>query len=168
MIEHNLFTAVKITDLTVTAGSAAGTSALTTTGVDMSGYDGVMFITKFGSAAANQVMKAVMGASSGSAALTSDIKANVMTGPGSTSGSGADAWSKSYAATSTATTAGSEPLAVVDVWRPSSQYVGVVVTPGTSSTVPFILALRYRADAQPVINNDGSTVLGIVAAATTA
>lgn len=167
MYPHNLFTAVKVTDLTVTAGSAAGTSALTTTGVDMNGYDGVMFITKFGTGAANQAMKAIQGASSGSAALTSEITNNQLTGPGATSGSGQDAWSKAYAATATATTAGSEPIAIVDVFRPQKQYVGVVVTPGTSSTVPFILALRYRAADEPVINNDASTVLGIVAQALT-
>ena len=47
---------VKITKVLDYTG--AGTSATNTSSVDMAGYDGVVFITSFGTAAANNVMKA--------------------------------------------------------------------------------------------------------------
>lgn len=163
MNEQNLFTTLKITK--VAAATGAGSSPVTSVGVDMTGYDGVMFITTFGTGHASHAMKAVQGTASGSASLTSDITCNLLTGPGSTTGSAQDAWSKAYSATAVTTTTGSEPVIVVDVKRPYKQYVGVTVTPATSTTIGEIYALRYRASKEPVINNDGSTVMGVVAQA---
>lgn len=164
MFPHNLFTAVKITRVLTAVG--AGTSTVVTTGVDMTDYDGVMFITAFGTGAANQTIKAVAGSASGSAALTNEITCNLLTGPGATTGSGSDAWAKAYSATATvAATTGSEPVAVVDVVRPQRKYVGLSITPTTSSTIQNCFALQYRFTSEPTINNDGSTVMGVVAQA---
>lgn len=165
MNEHNLFTTVKVTHLS--SGSAADTAALTTTGVDMTGFDGVMIVTYFGSGNAGHTIEAKSGSASGSAAMTA-LPANILSGPGSTTGSASDAWSKAYAATSVVTTVLSEQAVMVDVYRPIKRYVGATITPAASSTIESVWAIQYRASNEPVINNDGSTKKGIVAQATQA
>jgi hypothetical protein len=164
MYAQNLATIVKVTQ--VFSGSVAATTARTTTGVDMTGYDGVMFVGAFGTGAANQTVQPVCGTTSASASLATAITGNLQTGPGATSGSSQDAWSIAYSATGTITTTDSSPTFALDVKRPmgtsSRKYIGLIVTPTTSSTISAIFALQYRASAEPVVNSDGSTVYAAI------
>lgn len=161
MFTQNLFTSVAISQ--VVSGSAASTAICKSTGVDLTGYDGVLFLAYMGTGNAATTIIPKSGTASGSASLTTAITGNLLTGPGSTSGSAQDAFSVAYSATGTLTTTNSEQILALDVKRPTSstdKYVGVWITPGASSTISTVFALRYRAAGTPVINNDGSTVCG--------
>jgi hypothetical protein len=161
MYNQNLFTSVAISQ--VVSGSAASTAICKSTGVDMTGYDGVLFLAYMGTGNAATTIIPKSGSGSGSAALTTAVTGNLLTGPGSTSGSAQDAWTVAYSATGTLTTTASEQILALDVKRPvtaADKYIGVWITPGASSTISTVFALRYRGNANPVINNDGSTVCG--------
>jgi hypothetical protein len=108
----------------VDGATAAGTSAVDSTAVDMAGYDGVLFIVQLGTAAANNTIKAQQDsavAMSGAADLTG-----------------------------TSVASGTKKTVVLDVQRPAKQFVRCEVTRGTSTTVDAITTIRYKARALPV------------------
>lgn len=114
----------------------AGTAATNTTAVDMAGYDGVIFLTSFGTAAANNVTKAQCSSDNGSSDAFAD-----MTGTGLGVGSSdEDQW--------------------VDVFRPVERYVRAVITPDTSSTIENCWAIQYGAQSLPVDNTTSGTIYG--------
>lgn len=128
----NLSSRVKITK--VADHSTAATSAVESTGVDMAGYEGVLFVTSFGTAAANNTIKAAQGADN--SADWEDL-----TGTSVASGtSDEDVW--------------------VDVFRPRDRYVRVEIARGTSSTLESIWAIQYGARTAPVDNTTSGTIIG--------
>ncbi len=128
----NLSNAVKITK--VADHTAAGTDAVTSTAVDMKGYGGVLFLTSFGTAAANNTLLA-------SQDTASDGSFTDLEGTSVSSGtSDEDVW--------------------IDVYRPTKRYVRVEAARGTSSTLESIWALQYGGQRFPVDNTTSGTIVG--------
>ena len=123
---------VKITKVLDYTG--AGTSATNTAGVNMAGYDGVIFITSFGTAAANNVMKAQQSSDDASSDDYSDLE-GTSTGVGS-----------------------SDEDVVLDVLKAPKKFVRAVITPGTSSTIEGCWAIQYGAQSVPVTNSVSGTL----------
>lgn len=110
----------------VAALTTAGTTTITTTSpLDMTGYEGVVFFVTYGTAAAGNFLKAQQGSvSDGSDAA--DLE-------GSKCIPSADAG-----------------VACVDVYRPQKRYVRPSCVRGTSTTLGEIWAFRYGKDKMPV------------------
>ena len=109
----------------VSGYSAAGTSPITATGVDCAGFDGVIFFANLSVANDNNYM--VAGFAPADSAYTPNTSAKVISG-----------------------TSPSNENIVLDILRPSSRWVNVIVTLGTSSAIYSIWAIRYRARSLPV------------------
>lgn len=114
--------------------SAAGTSAVNSDGVDMAGYDGVLFITSFGTAAADNTVNAAQGA---------DNSADWVDLAGTSVASGT-----------------SDEDVYLDVIRPTDRYVRLEAARGTSSTLESIWAIQYKARALPITNSVSGTIVG--------
>lgn len=127
---------VKITK--VSDHSAAGTSAVDSSAVDMTGYDGVLFVTSFGTANANNTVKLAVSATSG--------------------GSYAD-----LAGTSVASGSSDEDVwidmtgGVADAAKP---FVRLTAARGTSSTLESIYAIQYKARSLKQTNSVTGTIVG--------
>jgi hypothetical protein len=127
----NLLKEVKIT--VVEAAAAAGTSALTSDVLDMSGYEGVMFIALTGDVTDTSV-------------LTLTVKGN---SANSTSSPTPVTQKASDAFTASATSADSKAI-VVDVYKPTLRYVFAELSRATANAVVGgILAVQYCARNKP-------------------
>lgn len=104
---------VKITKLA--DHSTANTTDVTSAELDMAGFEGVVFVSSFGTAAANNLVTVHGSATSGAEAATT-----------TTCGSGT-----------------SDEDVIVDVFRPSFRYLKLVASRGTSSTLESIWAIQY-------------------------
>lgn len=113
--------------------STAATDDVDSDGVDMTGYDGVVFITSFGTAATNNTLEAQQSTDNSSFAAL----AGTATAPGA---SDEDAW--------------------VDIFQPEERYVRAHVERGTSSTLESIWAIQYGARSLPVDNTTSGTIAG--------
>lgn len=113
----------------VKAAQIAATSAVESDVVDMSGYDGVLFLTRFGTAAANNSVKVQQGEESN---LSDAVDLE-----GSGVVSGADP---------------SNEAIYVDVYKPNKRYVRLYVTRGTSSTLGEIWAIKYGPRKAPQVH----------------
>lgn len=129
----NLSNAVKISQAAAT--TTAGTSSVNGTALDMSGYEGVLFIAKFGTAASDNTIHAEQDTASGM-------------------GSAAD-----LAGTSVGVGA-SDEIVWLDLYRPQERYVRMVADRGTSSTLDWAVALQYGSKSQPVDNTIAGTIHG--------
>lgn len=129
---------VKITK--VADHTAAGTTDVTGASVDMAedgGYDGVVFMTSFGTAAADNLLKAQQSSDDGSADDFGDLE-----GTGVVSGASP-----------------SNEDVVLDIQRPTKRYVRPVAVVDTSSTVESIWAIRYRSREVPLTNSVSGTLI---------
>lgn len=125
---------VKITKLK--DHSTAATSAVDSASVDMAGWDGVLFLTSFGTAAADNTLKAAQSDDDGSADDFTDL-----TGTSVASGtSDEDVW--------------------IDIQRPTKRYVRVTAARGTSSTLESIWAIQYRGRTAGQTNVTSGTIIG--------
>lgn len=104
--------------------TAAGTSAVNGTAIDMANYEGIVFVVKLGTAAANNSFKLQGGDQS----------------------DGSDA--VDYASSSVSSDGTSTTL-IIDIHKPNKRYVRPVVTRGTSSTIQSITAIRYCGRSLP-------------------
>lgn len=123
---------IKITK--VADHTTAGTSAVEATGVDMAGFEGVLFVTSFGTAASGNTLLASQDTASGGS-YTDLLGSSVTSGT-----SDEDVW--------------------IDVYRPTKRYVRVEAARGTSSTLESIWAIQYGARKQPVDNTTSGTIVG--------
>lgn len=107
---------VKITKLA--DHSAANTTAITSAELDMAGFEGVVFVSSFGTAAANNVFTLHQSvAPAGEAASVALIASGT-----------------------------SDEDVILDVqWNPAYRYAKVVATRGTSSTIESMWAIQYGA-----------------------
>lgn len=131
----NLSNGVKITK--VAAASSAGTSTINGTTVDMTGFEGVLFVTTIGTANAGNIFKAQIGEKAdGSDAA--DLKGSAVVAEGS----GSVVW--------------------LDIYRadPSQKYIRPVVVRGASTTVGEIYAIQYESRKQVGGNNIENTIIG--------
>ncbi len=118
----------------VKAESTAATSAVTSDAVDVSGYEGVVFFTTFGTAAAGNTIK--VQASSDDAAT--------------------DAYSD--LADSSQSSGTSDETVGVEIKRPVKAYAKAVIARGTSSTLGPIYAILYGPRTLPVSNNVSGSI----------
>ena len=119
--------------VTTVAPVATGTSTITSSAIDMAGYDGALFIVRLGSPATNNSLK---------------IQQCDTTG-----GSYAD-----LLGTSVGSHATDNPL-VVDVFRPREQFLKYVVTRGTTSTIDIVTIIQYgRNGMKPVSQPSGTQI----------
>jgi hypothetical protein len=136
----NLGHDVKITR--VSAAAAAGITAVNSAVVDTQDYDGVMFIALFGTITATgvQSLKAQMGALA-NGSDQADIAGSKATVLDTQSGF----------------------AAVVDIVRPTQRYVrGVVQRATANSVVDGIIAIQYRADKRPTVQDAASIAATVI------
>ena len=105
------------------AAAGAGTSAVTGTGVDMAGWDGVLFFVQVATANAGNHLHAEQSDASGSG--YADLEGSEVV-PGDNG-----------------------DYAVLDVQSPTKRYVRPIVTRGASTATGDILAIRYRGRNVP-------------------
>ncbi len=127
----NLSDEVKITK--VKDHSTAAQSAVNSDSVDMSGYEGVLFVTSFGTPNANNTINAAQDENDSSFA---DLEGTEVT----SGTSDEDVW--------------------IDIYRPTDRFVRCEATRGTSSTLESIWAFQYGAAKQPVDNVVSGTING--------
>lgn len=131
----NLSSRVKL--IKVKDHSAAATTDVVSDFVDTAGYGGVLFLTSFGTAAANNTLKAQQAtASDGSDAAD-------LAGTSVTSGtSDEDVWLD------------------LNLDGTNERYLGVTAARGTSSTLESVWAILYNPRALPVDNTTTGTITG--------
>ena len=124
---------VKVADHTT-----AGTGDVTCASVDMAedgGYDGVIFLTSYGTAAADNILKASQSDDDGVGDAFSEL-----------------------ASTSQTTSGTSDEDVVLDIQRPVKRYVKAVPERGTSSTCESVWSIRYRSRNRKVTNAVSGTM----------
>ena len=126
----NLLNAVRV-QLAV-AGAAAGTSDVTGATIDMSGFEGVVFVGTIAAHAANNFIQVEQDTASGMGTAAALEGTKVLAG---TNGN----------------------AVAVDVYRPRERYVRAVIKRGTSTATGDVYALLYGAHVQPVTH--GTTVV---------
>lgn len=126
-----LSSGIKITK--VADHTAAGTTAINSSSVDMADYEGVLFLTSFGTAATDNSVNA---------AQSSD-----------------DSTFDDLLGTKTGATASDEDV-WLDIYMPGDRYVRLEAVRTTSSTLESIWAIQYGAKKQPVDNTTTGTIIG--------
>lgn len=132
MSARNLSSSAKI--LKCQDHTAAGTTEVDGDAVDMQGYDGVLLLTSFGTAASGNLVKA-QGSADGSTGWTDLAGTSVTSGT-----TDEDVW--------------------LDLFRPGYRYVRLVALRGTSSTLESVWSFRYGAKDKPVTNSVAGTIIG--------
>ncbi len=137
---NNLSSSVKF--LRVSPAVAAGTTLITpASGVNLAGFQGVLFVGLFNTLAAGAVtsMKAQGSYTNGVSDAYADIASSHITVP----------------------QADSNMVALIDVYRPLKPWVLPVIVRGTgNATVDGILAILYGAENIPTVN-DAATIIGL-------
>ncbi len=117
------------------ATTAAGTTTINGAEVDMVGYEGVLWICKFGTAATDNQLKAQQDTVTGMAGAADLL--------------------------GTLTTVGaSDEIVYLDLYRPLERFVRVVVLRGTSTTIDWCVAIQYGPMKGPVDNDVAGTIAG--------
>lgn len=114
--------------------TTAGTSDVTGVAIDMAGYEGVMFIANFGTAAADNTILLHQSSDDASADAYTEVL-------GTQVGVGA-----------------SDEIVVLDVYRPRERYVKCIAERGTSSTLEGVIAIQYGPRSLPVDNTVAGTI----------
>ena len=110
--------------------TTAGTGDVTSDSVDMledGGYDGVVFVASYGTAAADNILKA--------------------------SQSDDDSTFAELAAAAQVASGASEEDVILDITHPAKRYLKAVAERGTSSTLESIYAIRYGSRTRPVTSH---------------
>ena len=121
---------------TASAYATAATSDITGTGYDCSDYEGAYFYIKFGTAAANNTLKAQQSSDDGSTDAYSDIE------------------------DSSVEVGASDERVWLEIKRPEKKYVRVIGLRGTSTTADPIIAVRYGPRALPIDNTTAGDIHG--------
>ncbi|AMV20415.1 hypothetical protein [Planctomyces sp. SH-PL14] len=135
---HALLLSKQVKVTRVNNAAAAAQTAVNATGVDMAGWDGVLFIALLGTLTTTHAtsLKAQQSSDNAAADDYSDIA-------GSSTGNMADG--------------DSNKIILLDVFRPTKQYVRPVLVRGTANAVlDGILAIQYAGRDIPI--TQGSTV----------
>ncbi len=117
------------------ATTAAGTSTVNGATIDTQGFEGVLFVIKFGTAAADNTIKAQQGAAS-NLSDAADLA-------GTSVGVGA-----------------SDELVWLDIHKPLERYVRCVALRGTSTTIDGCFAFLYGPSTKPTDNETAGTIHG--------
>jgi hypothetical protein len=120
----------------------AGTTDQNTTGLDMTGYQGVVFVASFGTLTANQVTQ-IYGQHADAMNAT-----NVLTTPANIAGSLVGPLADNA----------SNKCLVLDINRPQKKCVGLTIDRGTANAViDGVIAIQYRSDYRPT-TQDATTI----------
>lgn len=130
------FLAEKVKLLKIKDHSTADTSAVTSDTVDTQGYDGVLFVTSFGTAASGNTIKLQQSSDDAATDAYSDLEGTSV----SSGTSDEDVW--------------------IDIQRPGKRYLKLVAARGTSSTLESVWAILYNARSLPVDNTTSGTIIG--------
>ena len=117
------------------ATSAAGSTVLESSVLDMAGYEGVILFTSFGTAAADNLLKAKMSSANDTGTM-GDIEGSAIA-PGA---SDEDQW--------------------IDIYRPRKRYVQLAAVRATSSKLGDMWALQYGPRVLPTDNTTSGTITG--------
>lgn len=112
--------------------SAASTADVTSDIIDTAGYEGVVFITSFGTANATNTIKVQQNTANQTTGMAD------LTGTSVTSGS-------------------SDEDVIVEVYKPLERYVQVVAARGSSSTLESIWAILYDGPGPASVNSVSGT-----------
>lgn len=127
----NLLNGIKVIDLH--AAATAATSSITdATVVDTAGFEGCMFVAKFGTSAVDNGIKVQQDTASGF-------------------GSGADLEGSKVLLD------GTSKVAIADVFRPRERYLKPVVLRGTSTTLDSLVAILYGPRTKPAVQPTSTT-----------
>lgn len=129
----NLSAAIKITEHIAT--TATGTTTINGAALDMAGYEGVLFIIKYSSAANNNTLKAQQDTAVGM-------------------GSAADL------AGSQVTVGASDEIVWLELNRPLERFVRAAALRGTTTVIEWCVAIQYSARLKPVSNALAGTIAG--------
>lgn len=113
--------------------STAATSAVDSDSVDMAGWEGVLFVTSFGTANADNTVN--LAQSSDDSSFT-DLEGTKV----SSGSSDEDVW--------------------LDVYMPAERYVRLEAVRTASSTLESIWAIQYGPSKLPVDNTTSGTIIG--------
>ena len=115
--------------------SAAGSTVLESSVIDMDGYEGILLFTRFGTAAADNLISAKMSSANDSATMGA-IEGSAVA-PGA-----------------------SDEVQWLDIYRPRKRYLQLVATRATSSKLGEMYAFKYGARKLPTDNNTAGTIAG--------
>jgi len=118
------------------ATTTGGTSTVTSSAIDMAGYEGALCIVKFGTAAAGNTLKAQASSDDAVADDYTDLE-------GTSVGVGA-----------------SDEIVWLDIKAPRKRYLKFLALRGTSTTLDAGFVLRYGARQLPVDNTTAGTIHG--------
>lgn len=111
------------------AAQSAATTAITSDVIDMQGFEGVLFITRFGTANDGNFIKVQQGDES-NLSDAADLKGTKVV-------SGTDP---------------SNEVCAVDIYKPTKRYLRLHATRGTSSTLGDTYAIQYQARKAPPVS----------------
>ena len=117
------------------ATTVAGTSTINGAVFDMANFEGILFVVKFGTAAADNQIKAQEDDDVGMGAAA-DLEGTLV-----------------------AVGASDEQL-WLDIYRPLKQFVRVVALRGTSTTIDWGIAIQYGGKKGPQDNNVAGAIAG--------
>lgn len=109
--------------VTAEAPTVTGTTTINSASYDMAGWDGILFIVRLGSPAANNNIRAAQ---------------DVATGGSFTDLAG------------TLVNSATLNQHMIDLKRPSKRFVRCTVTRGTTTTIDSVIAIQYRARSHPI------------------
>jgi hypothetical protein len=119
--------------ITIDAPTAAGTTTIDSTSLDMTGFDGVLFLVRLGTPAANNNIRG---------------QEDTVTG-----------FSGAADLAGTLVNSATVSAHALDLFRPLKQFVRCRVTRGTSTTIDTIVALQYKARNLPVAQAAANVIL---------
>lgn len=114
--------------------TTAATTDVTSSSVDMQGWDGVVFFTSYGTAAADNLIHVEQSSDDGSSDTFADVAGSEVNASGT-----------------------SDEDQFVDILRPEERYLRCIAVRGTSSTCESIWALQYRGRVAPFADNPNLT-----------
>jgi hypothetical protein len=114
--------------------TAAATTDVTSSSVDMQGWDGVVFFTSYGTAAADNLIHIEQSSDDGSSDTFTDVAGSEVNASGA-----------------------SDEDQFVDILRPEERYLRCIAVRGTSSTCESIWALQYRGRKAPFASSPNLT-----------
>lgn len=124
----------------VSSAVAAGTTDVTSSAIDMQGYEGALIIFAFGT-------------------ITSGAVTSCLVHQSSDDG-GADAYTALLGSGVTVADDDDNQIVIIDVYKPRERYLkGVIDRATQNAVVDGIFVLRYGASKQPA-TNDSATVVG--------
>lgn|SRR5678816_925908 len=116
--------------VTIEAPTATGTTTIDSAAYDTAGFDGICFIVRLGTPAANNNIRARQDVATGGS--YADLAGTLVNDP-------------------------TNAQHVLDITRPGKQFVKCRVTRGTSTTIDAIVVVQYKARRRPVTQPTAST-----------